>query len=481
MAGSCCQQDSRPIPETAAVDPARIAGIIGDTGLRFECDTLSHPAFLGRAPGGRILHTMSPMNPPVSPLSSAAINLQRLVTVRAIAVAGQGAAVWVAIVHLGLDLPRRPLVLILAALSVLAMASQLRLRWRLPVREGELFAQLVTDVAALTGMLYFSGGATNPFVTLYLLPLAFAAAALPARYAWAMAGLTTVCYTLLLYWHVPLPQTHAGGAHDFGLHVAGMWFGFVLSAVLIAGFAARMSATLRERDRLAAEMREHELREERVIALGTLAAGAAHELGTPLSTMAVLVKDMAAAQPVGEDRLATLRAQLARCKEILGSLSASAGQLRAEGGAARALDEWLEEIVQRWRVVRPGVGVRMHLDGARPAPRVIGEQTLAQAVTNVLNNAADASPQSVEFDARWTADEIVLEIADRGPGLAPEMQGSLGSAPRTTRPGEGLGLGLFLAYTTLSRFGGEVRILNRDGGGALCRIVLPLAALRVSA
>jgi two-component system sensor histidine kinase RegB len=423
--------------------------------------------------------TMQAVPSPPLP-NSAAINLQRLVTVRAIAVAGQAAAVWVVIAHLGMDLPRRPLTLILAALAVFTLASQLRLRWRRPVREGELFAQLVIDVAALTGILYYSGGATNPFVTLYLLPLAFAAAALRTRHAWSMALLTAGCYTVLLYWYVPLPQTHAGIAHDFGLHVAGMWLGFLLSAALIAGFAARMSATLRERDRLAAEMRERALREERVIALGTLATGAAHELGTPLSTMAVLVKDITPEQPVGTERLAILRAQLARCKEILGSLSASAGQLRAEGGAPRVLDEWLEEIVQRWRVVRPGVSVHVRLHGASPAPRVIGEQTLAQAITNVLNNAADASPQSVDVVARWTVDELVLEIADRGPGLSPEMQGALGEVPRTTRPDEGLGLGLFLAHTTLGRFGGQVRIMNRDGGGALCRIVLPLAALRVN-
>jgi two-component system sensor histidine kinase RegB len=378
-----------------------------------------------------------------------------------------------------MDLPRQPLVMILAALAVFALASQLRLRLRRPVREGELFAQLVVDVAALTGLLYYSGGATNPFVTLFLLPLAFAAAALPARYAWSMAALATACYTWLLYWHVPLPQTHAGTAHDFTLHVAGMWFGFVVSAVLIAGFAARMSATLRARDRLAAEMRERELREERVIALGTLAAGAAHELGTPLSTMAVLVKDLAPSQAVGEDRLAILRAQIARCKEILGSLSASAGQLRAEGGAALALDAWLGEIVHRWQVVRPGVTVRTDLDGTRPAPRIVGEQTLAQAVTNLLNNAADASPDNVEITGRWSAEELTLDIADRGPGLAPEVRGSVGEAFTTTKPGEGMGLGLFLAHTTLSRLGGGVRLSNREGGGVLCRLTLPLAPLRV--
>jgi two-component system sensor histidine kinase RegB len=414
----------------------------------------------------------------MSPPSSAAINLRRLAVVRTIAVAGQGAAVWVAVTRLGMPLPLDPLVAILAAMVVVTAATWLRPRLAAPVREAELFAQLVLDVAALSALLYFSGGATNPFVTLYLLPLAFAAAALPAAYTWAMAALATACYTLLFFRHVPLPPSHA---HDFGLHVLGMWFGFVVSAALIAGFAVRMSATVRSRDRLAAEMRERGIREERVLALGTLAAGAAHELGTPLSTMAVLVKDLAPDRPVSAERLEILRAQIARCKEILGSLSASAGAVRAEGGGAEALDRWLEALVDKWRVVRPGIDVRARFTGTSPAPRIVADQTLAQAIVNILNNAADASPQAVEIDGYWNDERLALEIGDRGPGLDPRIQSEVGHAPVTTKDGErGLGLGLFLAYTALSRFGGTVRLANREGGGVLCRVELPLAALRVT-
>jgi two-component system sensor histidine kinase RegB len=242
------------------------------------------------------------------------------------------------------------------------------------------------------------------------------------------------------------------------------------------------------------------LRNERVLALGTLAAGAAHELGTPLSTLAVLSKDLAPGQALSADKLAILRGQIERCKEILGSLSASAGAARAEGGASEALDRWLGELVRKWLAMRPGLTVSTRFAGDEPAPRIVADQTLAQAITNILNNAADASPHSVEVDGRWNGGRLVLEIADRGPGLAPEVQGSVGEAVvadgtearaagqgwpvcglSTKDPGQGLGLGLFLAYTTLNRFGGEVRILNREGGGTLCRITLPFDALRVDA
>jgi two-component system, sensor histidine kinase RegB len=417
---------------------------------------------------------------PASMQSSAVINLRRLLGLRAITLAGLGLTLWLVVARLGLPLPLAPLAGVLSGMLLLTLATLWRLRRAWPVQDRELFGQLLLDVASLTALFYFSGGSTNPFVVLYLLPLAIAAAALPAPYVWGMAAVTTLSYTALLVWHVPLP--HSAQAHDadFGLHVLGMWLGFVLSAALIAGFAVRMTATVRERDRMLAALRENALRHERVLALGTLATGAAHELGTPLSTMAVLVKDIEPERGVSAEKLAILRAQIARCKEILASLSAAAGQVRAESGQRLALDAWLRELVDRWSSLRPGISVRQHFDGTQPPPRIVAEQTLAQAITNILNNAADASPHSVEVDARWSADELVLEIADRGAGLAPELQANVGE-PFLTTKSDGLGLGLFLAYTTLSRFGGAVRLTNRAGGGVCCRLTLPLAALTVSA
>ena len=428
----------------------------------------------------------------------AAINLRRLLVLRVITLAGLGFTLWFAVARLGMPLPAAILSGVLAAMLALSLATLWRLRRPWPVWDRELFVQLLLDAAVLTALFYFSGGSTNPFVMLYLLPLAIAAAALPAGYVWGMAGVTTACYTALLVWHVPLP--HTGQAHDadFGMHVLGMWLGYVLSAALIAWFAVKMAATVRERDRTLAALRENALRHERVLALGTLATGAAHELGTPLSTMAVLVKDIVPEQGISTDKLGILRAQIARCKEILASLSAAAGQVRAESGQSLALDAWLRELVDRWLALRPGVSARRHFKGTLPAPRVVAELTLAQAITNILNNAADASPDSVEIDARWSADELVLEIADRGAGLAPEVQASAGAPfladgnearaagqgwPECgfTTKSDGLGLGLFLAYSTFSRFSGDVRLMQREGGGVLCRLTLPLAALKVTA
>lgn len=414
------------------------------------------------------------------PLSSAAINLRRLIVLRCIALAGQFLVVWVAETGLDMSLRLRPLISIIAALALFNFLTWLRMRRPWPVGEAELFSHFALDVTALTALLYFSGGSTNPFVILYLLPLALTAAALSAGYVWSMAVMTVACYSLLMFFYVPLPQSHLAHESDFGLHVLGMWLGFLLSAGLIAWFAVRMSATLRDRDQLRAQIREDELRNERIVALGTLATGAAHELGTPLSTMAVLAREMEqdVATPPMRENLRVLREQIDRCKSILSTLSDSAGASRAEGGGSVRLENYLAAVIDDWQQMRR-VSVRRHFEGPRPSPEIVAEQTLSQAIVNILNNAADSSPDNVEVSARWNERELVLEISDRGGGLTPDAAQAAGQPFFTTKAGHGLGLGLFLAHATLRRLGGSVRMYNREGGGVCTQLVLPLANLRV--
>ncbi len=282
---------------------------------------------------------------------------------------------------------------------------------------------------------------------------------------------------------MPLYHSHEGlllhELDDFKMHVFGMWLGFILSAGLIAYFAVRMRETLHERDRLRAQMREQELRHERVLALGTLAAGAAHELGTPLSTVAVLAKELTRDSSGLPGKLKMLREQIDRCKQILSSLSAAVWQTRAEEGGVQPIDTYLGGLTVRWRAAHPNVTARVQLEGVEPAPRIVTERTLGQALLNIINNAADVSAHDVEVDARWDATELTFEVRDRGPGLTAAVEEHAGEPFFSTKePGEGMGLGLFLARSTVERLGGVLRLTNRDGGGAVCRVELPLAALR---
>jgi two-component system sensor histidine kinase RegB len=408
---------------------------------------------------------------------SGAGNLRRLALMRWYAVGGQLVAIGAARPLLDIELPLAPMLAIAALLAAYNLLTLARLRRAEPVPDTELFAQICVDVTALTLLLFFSGGASNPFVSLYLPPITIAAAVLPLRYAWAIAGLSVAAYSLLVFINVPLRLPDAERATR--LHLAGMWLIFVASTALIAWFVARMTAAIRSRDLELAAAREEALRNERVIALGSLAAGAAHELGTPLATMAVIAGELArdpAASPEVKEDLALLREQIDHCKGIITGLAERAGQTRAEGGRAVELDRWLEEIVARWKKLRPHAESRVSLRGAMPAPLIVGEAALEQAMLNLFNNAADASSAGVEIEAGWDAGALHVEVRDRGPGIDEKVLLNAGRAFITTRP-EGTGIGLFLAHAAVERLGGRILLANRKDGGAVTRIELPLDRL----
>jgi two-component system sensor histidine kinase RegB len=384
--------------------------------------------------------------------------------------------------HLDIPLQIAPIVAAVGSMLLLNGVTWLRMRHRSTVSEHELLAQLIGDIATLTGLFYFTGGYSNPFVWMYLLPLSVAAVALPALYVWLLTALAVSCYSLLVFFHVPLSHLHVHYREGIGLdiHLVGMWLGFVVCAGLIALFVSRISQNLREYDRLIAETREKALESERMLALGALAAAAAHELGTPLSTMAVVAGELAdevADQPNLASSLALIRTQIGRCKEILTSITASAGQVRAEGNHGQAVDAFLENTLARWQDMHPETDLDWKLSGAIPAPRIAVDRTIAQALVNLLDNAADASPERIELAACWDTEALHLTIRDHGPGITAEIAEKTGTPFFTTKESKGMGLGLYLARIIFGRFGGTVSLDNHPGGGSLATVHLPLKAL----
>lgn len=442
-----------------------------------------------------------PMIPPAASL------LPRLVALRRITVLAQAAVLLLAIGWLQMPLPLLPMIATTIALALFNLFTQWRLQQPRPVDDDELLAQLFIDVAALGVLLYHAGGSSNPFVSLFLVPLTIAATALPARHAWLLAGIATLIYTVLMFWNLPLPAPHglmaeldvrlarasgiapehAGHASGFALHVLGMWLNFVVSAGVVAFFLTRMAATLRWRDQELAAAREAALKNERILALGTLAAGAAHQLGTPLSTMAVVLRETElthAGDPELAADLQLLRAQVDECKKILSQTLASAGQARDDEAREMALDAYLERLLEAWQLIRPRAAIAARLDGPRPAPAIATDRTLEQALLNLLDNAADASPDGLELHARWNDDELVIDILDRGPGIDAAVAARIGEPFFSTRregdgASGGLGIGFFLSNATLERFGGRVELTPREAGGTRTRVALPLARLRL--
>lgn len=406
-------------------------------------------------------------------------NLRRLFILRSIAIAGQVLAIAVAVGMFDTPLPVAAMAGVIALLVAVNLRTWMRLRSAAAVSDAELFAELLADVAALTALLYLSGGSTNPFVSLFLLPLSIAAIALPPRYAWTMAALTMACYSALMFFFRPLGDGHEMHGSAFNLHVLGMWVNFLVSAVLIAAFVGGMSMSIRARDRQLAAARERALRDEQVLALGTFAAGAAHELGTPLSTIAVLTRELEhehAGNPQLNADLALLRTQVDNCKRIITELTAAAGQARSADAAPQNVGDFLHGVVERWSLIRPQAQTRVLLTGSGPAPEIVGEETVRQTLINILNNAADASPQDVEIEGRWDERDLTIEVRDRGPGISAETASRAGRSLFSTKS-EGRGIGLFLANATIERLGGRVTLLNREGGGGCTRVQLPLARL----
>ncbi len=434
--------------------------------------------------GQRTLYTilMNMFDPQPHSDPTTALNLRRLFILRNIAIVCELMTVALASQILTMALPLFALIVIIAIHGVINAFVLLRMKRPHPASSVEFFIQLVLDAFILTALLYFAGGSTNPFVSLFLLPLIIVAAILPQRFAWAMAALTVACYTLLMFFYHPLPPAHIKNGADFDVHVLGMWFGFLLSTGLIVFFVVRMASSLRERDRILTETREQTLRDQHLVALGTLATGAAHELSTPLATIAVLTGELKHDHADNADvveKVAMLRGQLARCKRILSNITASAGQARPESGSRFAIDDYLKTVMQLLRSSRPDAKLSCQLSGSQPPPKILADKTLTQALLNILNNAADASVDNIEVEAIWSNERLSLAIRDRGEGFSSAVQAAAGTPFFTTKP-HGQGLGLYLARAVLSRFGGELKLCNRKGGGAQALIDLPLATIEVT-
>ncbi|APE32299.1 two-component sensor histidine kinase [Halomonas aestuarii] len=410
------------------------------------------------------------------PLSTPNRNLVRLTIVRGITWTGFLAAIIIGIELLGFSLHVHAVIGVIVVMGGINIATWWRLGRPRAVTHQEYLAHLMIDVTGLTLLFYFTGGAHNPFINYYLVPVTIAAATLPWRHAWLIAAASMAAYTFLLMAYQPLPQLAQGtGETSLGLHVLGMWMNFGLSAGLVTFFIYKMAHALRRRDQALSRTREAALRNEQVLAVATQAAGTAHELGTPLSTMAVLLAEMreeARNDPALSKDLELLRQQVDTCKSRLRHLVESADRRRMAEPEVRDAQSWLAGVVQRWLVLRPDVSHRLEVADRRDPPWLAVDATLDQALTNLLNNAADANPDDITIQLEWNGEEVIIDIRDHGPGVAMSIADQLGETFVSTKS-KGLGIGLFLTHATINRLGGGVSLYNHPDGGTLTEVTLP--------
>lgn len=407
------------------------------------------------------------------------VNIQWLARLRWAQIAGQAATVLVGQFLLDGALPITLLLLVISVGLVTNLGLELyffgdRRREAVDTRavhEWQIALVMMLDIAILTGLLYLTGGPHNPFGFLYLVQIALATVLLRALWTWMLVGLSFVAFGVLLATDrsITIPEDS---------RAIGMWVALGVASAFVVYFLRRITGALSERETELTQARGLAARQERLASLATMAAGAAHELSTPLGTVALAAKELERALTKTEDaELAAdarlIREQVGRCRAILEQMAQGAGTV-GESVASCTVGELLDEAM---------VGIReapsVHLD--IPAPLVksalrMPPRAVSQALRSLMTNAQDASPPSsaVVVVVRGEAQTLTIEIRDRGPGIPDEVLARIGEPFFTTKaPGRGMGLGLFLARAVIEGVGGTLQIHSSPDRGTRVVVRLP--------
>lgn len=407
------------------------------------------------------------------------INFGWLLRLRGAMIAGQLLAIGGVQLGLHLDLPLASLLSIVAVEVVLNIAGILLQRRGEP-QEWWLVSLMASDIILFTGLLYFTGGPSNPFSFLYLVQIALAAITVRAAWSWALTGLALLGSAALFLFDNPLPSGISHAAY-MALHLRGMWVAFGVAAGFIVYFLFRVRKALEEREVELVESRQATARQARLASLVTLAAGAAHELSTPLATIAVAVKELERNYANSKDPdllsdVRLIREQVDRCRDILKQMASDAGQGVGENWEPLAAPDLLTVALTG---LSPEVRIRSEIAPTIGDLRLrLPQNALAQALRGLVKNAQEASPTGREVCVRVeaTADAVLFAIHDEGTGIAEANLDRLGEPFFTTKPtGSGMGLGVFLARAVAERLGGGLTFESQLGRGTVARLSLPLS------
>jgi two-component system, sensor histidine kinase RegB len=385
-------------------------------------------------------------------------NFLQLFWLRLIAVFGQIFVILATHYFLKISLPLKPMFLIVSALLLINFYSFFYYKLQKKITDQTLFFQLLFDVAAFTAQLYFSGGISNPFISLFLLQVIIAAILLKRIYACIISAVTVLCYVWLSFNYQKLHALHQHGEGDFlSLHLQGMLISYVFAAILLLVFVTKIIANLNERDRQIIE-------EEKLVKIALVATGAAHELSTPLSTIAIILSDLkASAKKEFLNEISIAETQINRCKNILSNVLLSSRLERFEKAQITLAKEAFDGLVEDWKELRNPQNL-IYDFAILGEKKIIFDESLKQAFFNILDNAFEASPDWVGLKVEDIKNEIIATITDRGLGFDAKILPKIGQENITNKSGNGLGL--FLATSALRRIGGSLVAKNLKSGGA---------------
>lgn len=414
---------------------------------------------------------------PSAPDDAARRNLLLLAQLRWLAVLGQLTTILG--VHLVFDV-RLPLVPMLATIGVLvalnlAMFPARALR---PATNAQVMAGLLVDVTCLTVLLYLSGGATNPFVSLYLLQVVLGAVLLDTGSSWALVCLTSAAFALLAVVHRPLPLPPALASRLSGPFLFALWFNYTLTATLVVQFVTRIARNLRDRDARLAELRQRAAEEEHIVRMGLLASGAAHELGTPLASISVALGDWRVDPKIARDPqlhadVSDMQAEVARCKAIVAGILFAAGEVSGEAPERTTLRRFVTGLLEAWPR-NDSVILDYRLSSDLP---IVADRALGQSIVNLLDNAIEAGAARIRLSVSRADDLLVLAVRDDGRGFPEAVLPRIGDPYNSSKQRQGAGLGLFLAHNVLRTLGGTLAARNLETGGAEVVLRVPVAAV----
>jgi two-component system sensor histidine kinase RegB len=397
-------------------------------------------------------------------------------TLRWFAVAGQSATVLLVVYAAGLPLDASalwPAIFLLAVFNIWATRDAARAH---EVTSGDIVAQLAVDVVVLAWLIAFTGGASNPFTSLFLLPVALVAIALPMQWVVGMALICAFAYGVSAAFGKPLPHIQSVFGTAFDLHLWGMAVNFVISVSVVAFFLTRLARSLRDREEDVARLREQFARNEGIVSLATHAASVAHELNTPLATLTLLVEEQLDKHDIGEsadrDELHAMARLIDDCRDRVRELAAP-----ATGETERlTVEETVNRIVERWRLLRPAISLSRSGSFCGASDRRL-DPAIGHLLQALLNNAADASESvgisKVDLQIDVTHDELCGEVRDYGQGVASKAAEQMGALFNTTKT-HGLGVGLALSHATIERLRGTLSMHEASGGGMAVRFEVPL-------
>ena len=417
------------------------------------------------------------------------VRLDTILRLRWLAVLGQLAAIFVVLQGLEFDLPVIPCLTIIGLSALLNLGLQIAFNPMQRLEPAYAAALLALNIIELAALLFLTGGLQNPFSFLFLVPVLISATALPVRLTVALGGLAVACASVLVFFYLPLPWDAEEPLVLPPIYLFGVWLSIVLAIGVTSLYAFQVTEEARKLSDALAATELVLAREQHLTQLDGLAAAAAHELGTPLSTIVLISRELESALQdnagVAAD-IKTLREQAQRCRDILSKIT----QLSSTEAPfdRMKLSTLIEEIVAPHRDFGVTIKVRIAVAGTKePVGR--RNPAILYGVGNILENALDFARSAVEVNAWWNNDTIEIVISDDGPGFAPDIMKRIGepylSRRRGTDEGQGdrsgLGLGVFIARTLLERTGATVSFTNRTfpDHGAVVSIVWPRDRLEV--